>query len=223
MKRGEQGGILSRLLAVLVVVCLAAAIYLLRHPILRAAGEYWVVEDSLSPSDAIIILSDDNYSGDRAARAAELYRMGLAPRIVASGRMLRPYAGISELMEHDLEADGVPESAIVRFPHHAENTREEAEALRALVSQKGWRSILVVTSNYHTRRSRYIFTRVMSSDVTVRVASARDSDYVPEVWWEHRLSFKLFFHEAIGSAVAWWELRKSPSAAFLCPNIRLSY
>ncbi len=223
MKRGEQGGILSRLLAILVVVCLAAAIYLLRHPILRAAGEYWVVEDSLSPSDAIIILSDDNYSGDRAARAAELYRMGLAPRIVASGRMLRPYAGISELMQHDLEADGVPKSAIVRFPHHADNTREEAEALRALVSQKGWRSILVVTSNYHTRRSRYIFTRVMPSDVTVRVASARDSDYVPEVWWEHRVSFKLFFHETIGYAVAWWELRKSPSPAVLCPNIRLSY
>jgi uncharacterized SAM-binding protein YcdF (DUF218 family) len=223
MRRSEHGGILSRLLLILLLVCVVGALYVLRHPILRAAGEFWVVEDTLSPSDAIIILSDDNYSGDRAARAAELYRMGLAPRVVASGKMLRPYAGIAELMEHDLEADGVPSSAIVRFPHHADNTREEAEALRTLVAQKGWRRILVVTSNYHTRRSRYILSRVMPSDVTVRIASARDSEYVPEVWWEHRQSLKLFFHETVGLAVAWWELRKSPAPAILCSNPQLTY
>jgi len=107
MSRSEHGGILSRLLLILLLVCVVGALYVLRHPILRAAGEYWVVEDTLSPSDAIIILSDDNYSGDRAARAAELYRMGMAPRIVASGKMLRPYAGISELIQHDLEADSL--------------------------------------------------------------------------------------------------------------------
>lgn len=223
MRRGEQGGILSRLLVILVLVSLVAALYVLRHPILRAAGEYWVVQDTLSPSDAIIILSDDNFAGDRATRAAELYRMGLAPRIVASGRMLRPYAGISELMQHDLEADGVPSSAIVRFPHHADNTREEAEALRTLVAQNGWRRIIVVTSNYHTRRSRYIFDRVMRSDVNVSVAAARDSEYVSDVWWEHRMSFKLFFHETIGYAVAWWELRKSPAPAILYPNFPITH
>ncbi len=218
MRRSEHGGIISRLLALLVLVCLVAALYLLRHPILRAAGEFWVVEDTLAPSDAIIVLSDDNYSGDRAARAAELYRMGLAPRVVASGKMLRPYAGIAELIAHDLESDGVPAAAIVRFPHHADNTREEADALRTLIAQKGWRSILVVTSNYHTRRSRYIFVRVIPSEVTVRMAATRDSEYVPDVWWEHRQSLKLFFHETIGLMVAMWELRHSPTPALLLPN-----
>ena len=215
MNRNERGGILSRLLTILVLVCLLVALYALRHPILRVAGEFWVVEDSLAPSDAIIILSDDNYSGDRAARAAELYRMGLAPRIVASGTMLRPYAGIAELIQHDLESDGVPGSAIVLFPHRADDTREEAEALRALVAQRGWRRILVVTSNYHTRRARLIFNRVMPSDVTVRLAAARDSEYDPTVWWEHRLSIKLFFRETLGYVVAWWELRSRPAPAEL--------
>lgn len=215
MNHNEHGGILSRLLTILVLVCLVAALYALRHPILRAAGEFWVVEDSLAPSDVIIILSDDNYSGDRAARAAELYRMGLAPRIVASGKMLRPYAGIAELIQHDLESDGVPASAIVLFPHRADNTREEAEALRTLVAQRGWRRILVVTSNYHTRRSRLIFNRVMPSDVTVRLAAARDSDYDPTAWWQHRLGIKLFFHETVGYVVAWWELQRRPAPATL--------
>jgi len=217
MNRSQHGGILSRLITIVGVVCLVVLLYLFRDPLLHLAGEFWVVEDPLARSDAIIILSDDNYSGDRAARAAELYRMGLAPRVVASGRMLRPYAGIAELMQHDLEADGVPASAIELFPHHADNTREEAEALRSLVAQKGWRGILVVTSNYHTRRARFILNRVIPSEVIVRVAEARDVDYDPGSWWHSRLGLKIFFHESIGIVVAWWELRNAPHAALLAP------
>ena len=67
-----------------------------------------------SKSDAIIVLSDDNFYADRAAHAADLYRHGWAPIVVASGRRLRPYAGIAELMEHDLIERGVPKDKIVR-------------------------------------------------------------------------------------------------------------
>ncbi len=61
--------------------------------------------------------------------------MGLAPIVVASGRALRPYAGISEMMERDLETHGVPAASIVKFSHRGENTREEAEALAGLDCQ----------------------------------------------------------------------------------------
>ena len=83
----------------------------------------------------LIVLGDDNYAGDRAAHAAELYRTGLAPVVVASGRVLRPYAGIAEMIEHDLESHGVPAASIVKFSHRAENTREEAEAPRGTSCQ----------------------------------------------------------------------------------------
>ena len=88
-----------------------------------------MVNDPAAQADVIIVLGDDNYAGDRASHAADLYRMGLAPVVVASGRALRPYAGIAEMMEHDLESHGVPAASIVKFSHRAENTREEAEAL----------------------------------------------------------------------------------------------
>ena len=85
---------------------------------------------------------------------------------------LRPYAGVAELIQRDLEGRGVPAAAIVPFPHHAENTRSEAQALRDLVAQRHWHRILVVTSNYHTRRAGYIFRKVFPSDVSVLVESA---------------------------------------------------
>jgi uncharacterized SAM-binding protein YcdF (DUF218 family) len=80
----------------------------------------------------------------------------------------------------------------------------------------------VVTSNYHTRRARYIFQHVFPQSVAVRVASARDGDFDPEHWWENRKSLKDFVRELAAMMVATWELRRDPShtAQFLpgCPS-----
>jgi len=43
--------------------------------------------------------------------------------VVASGRSLRSYAGIAELMEHDLFERGVPKERILAARHRADNTR----------------------------------------------------------------------------------------------------
>ncbi len=138
----ERGGILLRLMALVVFVILLGIVYLARYPLLRAAGRFWIVDESPQPSDAIVILSDDNYLGERAARAAELYRAGWAPRVVASGRFLRPYASITELMQRDLTERGVPAAAVVRFTHRANDTREELAGLNRLMVERGWRRSL---------------------------------------------------------------------------------
>jgi uncharacterized SAM-binding protein YcdF (DUF218 family) len=163
-------------------------------------------------ADAIIVLSDDNFYADRVTRAAGLIREGQAPVVVASGRRLRPYAGIAELMQHDLIERGVAKENIIVFPQDADNTREEAQALLPLVTQKKWHSILIVTSNYHTRRARYIFRHIFPQDVNLAVVSARDGDFDPEQWWEKRKSFKELTREVAGMVVAMWELRHSPES-----------
>ncbi|MGA2420143.1 MAG: YdcF family protein [Candidatus Acidiferrum sp.] len=203
----ERGGILSTLIALLFLAAFCGALYLARRPLLRFAGESWIVDETLDHADAIIVLSDDNFYADRVTRAAELIREGKAPVVVASGRRLRPYAGIAELMQHDLIERGVPKEKIISFPQDAENTREEAAALRNLVVEKRWHSVLVVTSNYHTRRARYIFRRVFPQGVQLAVVSARDGDFDPQQWWERRKSFKELTREVAGMVVAMWELR----------------
>jgi len=209
----QRGGILSSLISLLFLIVFCFVLYVARRPLLRLAGESWVVEDPLEQSDAILLLGDDNFFADRATRASELYRQKLAPVVVGSGRRLRPSAGISELMEHDLVERGVPKDRIIRFPHDSANTREEALALRVLVTEKNWHHVIVVTSNYHTRRARYIFQHVFPESVVVRVASARDGDFDPEHWWEHRKSLKDFTQELAGMMVAVWELRRDSARA----------
>jgi uncharacterized SAM-binding protein YcdF (DUF218 family) len=206
-KESEKGRILLNLILLLFFVVTCVFLYLVRHPIFRFAGESWVVEDALDKADALIVLGDDNFYADRATRAAELFREGKGAVVVASGRRLRPRAGISELMEHDLVERGVPKEKILRFVQDADSTKEEAEALRKLVKEKKWRSIIVVTSNYHTRRARYVFRRVFPQGIEIRVASARDGDFDPEHWWEKRKSIKELMREFAGMAMAIWELR----------------
>ena len=214
----QHGGILSSLISLLFLIIFCFVLFAARRPLLRFAGESWVVEDPLQQSDALLLLSDDNFFADRATRASELYRQKLAPVVVASGRRLRPTAGVAELMEHDLIERGVPKDRVIRFPHDADNTREEAMALRTLATEKNWRSVIVVTSNYHTRRARYIFQRVFPESVTVRVASARDGEFDPEHWWENRKSLKEFVHELAGMLVATWELRRHTDAVSAVPH-----
>ncbi len=203
----ERGGIFSRLLFLVTFLAVLLLLYLVRHPILRAAGNFLVVNESPQPSDAIVMLGDDNYHGDRATRAAELFKAGWAPRVVASGRYLRPYASIAELEAHDLADRGVPQNAIVRFAHAASDTREECVFIGQLVAQRGWKRILLVTSSYHTRRSEYNCERSFPAGTILRVVAARDSEYDPDNWWRTRTSGRIFFHESIGILVAMWELR----------------
>jgi len=206
IKRSQSGGIISSLISLVFIVALCLTIYLVRHPLMRFAGEQWMVEDSLAHADAIVVLSDDNYYADRAAHAADLYRHGMAPYLVASGRKLRPYAGIAELMEHDLVERAVPKDNILRVSHQAQNTLEEAQVLRQQVLDRKWRNIIVVTSNYHARRARYIFTHVFPATVSVRVSGAKDGDFDPDTWWERRISVKKLMTEMVGMVVAIWEL-----------------
>ena len=202
----ESGRILINLIILLFLVIVCAGLYLARRPILRFMGETLIVEDELSKADVIMVLSDDNFYADRATRAAELFREGKAPVVVASGRRLRPNAGIAELMEHDLIERGVPKDKIVRFAHDADSTLEEAEELARLAKVRKWRSAIVVTSNYHTRRARYIFRRVFPQGMDLRIASARDGDFDSQRWWEKRKSIKELTREFAGMVVALWEL-----------------
>jgi uncharacterized SAM-binding protein YcdF (DUF218 family) len=211
VRRFEHGGIFFRLLFLLFFFGFLAVLYAARNPLMRLAGQFWVVDEPAAQSDALIVLGDDNYAADRAFHAAELYREGVAPVVVASGRMLRQNVSLADMMEHDLESFGVPATSIVKLAHRAQNTREEAVEVARLIQTRKWKRVVVVTSNYHARRARFIFGRVLPSSVSLRVSSARDSDFDPSRWWQTRQGQKLFLSELAGYLVARWELRTKPA------------
>ena len=204
----ERGGIIFRLLFFIFFLALLGVLYLVRNPVLRLAGGFLIVDDEPRSSDVIVVLGDE-YNSDSAARAAELFKAGWAPRIVASGKYLRPYATEAELEQHDLTDRGVPATAIVRYAYRAAGTREEAQGLAAFLGSHGWKKVMVVTANYRTRRVRDVLERSLPEGSEVRMVAARDPDYDPNEWWKHRESAKNFFRETAGFFAGLWEVHRS--------------
>src|SRR5262249_9122510 len=113
----------SRRLAIVVLVAVAGLVgWRGRESLLQEAADLWVVSDPLTHADAIVVLGGNSQT--RPPAAAELYRRGLANKVLVShwSDSQRNRAALLKL--------GVPASAIEAFGKANTNTREEAVALR---------------------------------------------------------------------------------------------
>lgn len=215
---GQRGGIVLWLLVLLLLAGLGGIIYAARRPLLRAFAAWWVVDERLEKSQAIVVLGGDSVLGDRVRHAVELYRRGWAPRVILSGSPLRTYYSETELMEREAANLGLPPDALLVFRHNAYSTLHEAMALRRFLAEHNLRRIIVVTSNLHTRRARTIFHAVLRRHGTqVRFSAAPDVRFPPGRWWEEREARAALFMELVKTVHTWWELRDLPAQAGLPP------
>lgn len=164
-------------LAVLAVILVVA-----HRPLLNAAGRYLIVEDPLDRADVIVVLSGGRRD-ERVRQAADLYRAGYAPRVLLSGG--EALAGLPTHQVQKLQAlnNGIPESALL-FEISSTSTGEQAKFLRPILEGHGVRRALVVTSSYHTRRTRHLFRKAfVGSSVEIRVYPVQRDLFNPLDWW----------------------------------------
>jgi uncharacterized SAM-binding protein YcdF (DUF218 family) len=98
-------------------------------------------------ADVLVVLGG---TPDRAARAAELFKEGEAPKILVSG------FGDDVSNEHLLERSGVPATAIT-LEGKSRTTQQNAEMSIALLRQMGAKRVIIVTTWYHSRRGLMCF------------------------------------------------------------------
>jgi uncharacterized SAM-binding protein YcdF (DUF218 family) len=81
-----------------------------------------------------------------------------------------------------------------------DSTEEEAQSLIKCIQEHNWKEILIVTSNYHTRRAGIIWKRIARRTIPsaqVYVYGAVDPDFVPEGYWRHRRFLKTWLMESL--------------------------
>lgn len=194
---------LRRLIAAACVLALLlAAAYLARGWILTSLGEFLTVEDAPARADAIFVLGGEG--NVRPARAAELYLAGLAPRILIPrpedflAHELTNAPNITDVATEAMRRLGVPDSAItlLEMPGGSTSTIDDARLLRAYVERHRIRRILVVTSAFHTRRTRWVLHRVLDGlDVTVLMVPAADPRFNERNWWRHEAGLLAYVEE----------------------------
>src|SRR5215472_11685703 len=121
------GRCFSRRLAMVILAIAGLVGWLGRESLLREAADLWVVSDPLTHADAIVVLGG-NYQ-TRAPAAADLYRRGLANKVLVS------HGSDCESNRAALLKLGVPASAVETFGKTQKSTREEAIALREWAEQ----------------------------------------------------------------------------------------
>lgn len=176
---------------VLLVGLLLAAV--LHAQILGALGAYLVQAGPPQKADAALVLAGDGW-GYRVLTAAQLARDGFVPRVLVSGP-----DGAYGLHECDLAIPfavkhGYPESYFVHMENSARSTVAEARAVLPEIRRMGVQRLIVVTSNFHTRRAGAIF-RELAPDLTILVVAAQDKDFTADGWWHGRQGQKTFLME----------------------------
>lgn len=112
--------------------------------------------------------------------------------------------GYGQLMRQEAELNGVPAEQIVDIEQRVYSTLEEAQAVRLTAEAQGWQSLLVVTSPYHTRRSRLIYRDVFrDSAIEIRVVPVINHWYEGATWWQDNYSVQATFLEYLKFLAHW--------------------
>ena len=169
------------------------------------AGRYLFREDPLEPADAIFVLAGG--AVDRWLESVDLYREQYAKTVVLSpGRTERAETELrsrgirlpsgGQIARDAMIQLGLPTDAVQIMPGNLDNTAQEAEACHAFARAAGWRRVIVVTSRYHTRRTRFAFRREFrNSPITVLVRASRHDESDPPRWWQHRADIRFVTSE----------------------------
>jgi hypothetical protein len=163
-----------------------------REPVLAGIGRWLVVESVFGEADLVVALGGDR---GRQEAAAELLERGRARWImfVGSDVRLRDYRCL----------DITPDRAIPP-PPPAYTTYEEAVATRTIAEKRGFKSIIVVTSPYHLRRTRWTFEKLLSDKgIVAAVHPAPDGGFAVDTWWRSHLGRKMVIMEYLGLAYYW--------------------
>lgn len=169
----------------------------------QRVGAFLVVQDPLEKSDAIVVLGGSMY--ERPLEALDLYNAGWAPRIYlireiadwGEAELIKrgvPYTTTVNLQIDTLARMGLPRDVIGVLQPSA-STAQESWRVRQLVTEQRLASVIIVTSQQHTRRTRLVMNRRLrdfGTRVIVRASKYDRSDVVH--WWRDRgtLRFTLF-------------------------------
>ena len=158
-------------------------------------------DEELRPADAIVVFGAAEYDGRpspvykaRLDHAAELFRRGLAPIVIATGGAgADPRFSEGEVGRDYLRSLGVPDRHLIAETQSSD-TAESARRVATIMRTNQMRSCLAVSDGYHMFRIK----RMLGREGIVVYAAPRSNSKPPAFWkWQGAV-----WHE-IGSYTVW--------------------
>ncbi len=188
-----------KILAIIIFIFITGIVILFLS--YRFLNYFLVVTKSLEPADAIVLMAGNDKR--RLTAVADLYQRGFAPTVLLtndgifsawSNEYSRNLYQV-EWAQLELIKNGVPKDAIVKLKYTQSGTFYDALNTKVFVQENKITSLIVVTSDYHTRRTLWSFEKVfIEQQVKLSVYSSGINSPV-ENWVERILRSNTLIYE----------------------------
>lgn len=176
----------------LLATIVAAVVF---HPVwLSWLGSFLILADAPVRADLVVVLAGD-WHGLRILEGARLVKEGYAPKVVVSSPRVLYGRWEDEFAIPFIVDRGYPREWFEPFRIEARSTREEVREVIGEMRRRGIGTVLVVTSDFHTRRARRLFTAESDGNPEIITIAAHDKIFRASDWWRSREGRKVFFYE----------------------------
>jgi uncharacterized SAM-binding protein YcdF (DUF218 family) len=180
---------------------IATSAFAVIFALLALSGRFLALD---SPAQADVIVALAGETERRPEVAVDLLRRGYAHQLVIDVPATAVIYQHTQLEIAQMYIDGLPEAAAIRIcPIYGLSSKSESQDVARCLQGRGFRKVLLVTSDFHTRRALSIF-RKMLPEYDFEIAAALDSRTFGVNWWEHREWAKATLLE--WSKLIWWEV-----------------
>lgn len=181
------------------------------------AARLLIVRPEWNVAEAIVVFSGSATYNERVDLAAQLYLAGRAPLVVLTDDKMQ--GGWSEKLERNpysfergiqrLTENGVPSDRIIVLHDHISGTYDEAVVLRNYSRQHQMKSLLFITSAYHSRRAWWTVRRVFqggNTSVSLQAAETGAQTPDPGTWWLYPAGWRMVPPEYGKMAYYWFRI-----------------
>lgn len=164
-----------------------------------------IVSEPLDRADAIVVLSGSSTLAERTQHAAQLYSEQRSSRILLTtdnqqggwSNTEKRNLYFHEITVNELTRLGVPAQNIEVIRPPVSSTWDEAERVCEYSKAHGLRSMLIVTSGYHSRRALWTFRTICQNATQVGLDPVAPGIQTPHpaTWWLYPRGWQLVFIE----------------------------
>src|SRR5271163_385073 len=162
-------------------------------------------------ADGIVVLTGGS---SRVSDAMELLADGYGRRLLISG--VHPASGASDISRSLTDNQSLL-SCCVDLDRSAVNTRSNAAETRRWAHERGFKSLIVVTSNYHMPRAIVELSHAMP-DITLIPFVVVGEKWRDEPWWTSSGTFRLVLSEYVKYVAAAVRVRLADAGLDLVPE-----
>jgi len=163
-------------------------------------------------ADGIVVLTGGS---SRVSDAMELLAGGYGKRLLISG--VHPTNAASDI-SRSLPDNQQFLSCCVDLDHSAVNTRSNAAETRRWVRERGFKSLIVVTSNYHMPRAIVELSHAMP-DIRLIPFAVVGEKWRDEPWWTSGATVRLLLSEYVKYVAAELRVRLADVGLDLTPEL----